>query len=92
MTAFEIEMLIAEYGDISLSEVRTKILGGRKYKCPKCKGVGKVTVKYNAHPQGLSDSGLNEDFRYKAIGCYLCGGYGYTFIKLEPNMAQQGWT
>lgn len=92
MKVHDIDVLISQYGDLKLSEIRLKIMGDRKYRCPNCNGIGVVRVKYNAYPSGLPDSGWVEDWKYKAVGCDLCNGHGYTVKEYVPNMIQQGWT
>lgn len=56
-----------------------------------CERCGKVSVRYNAYPSGLPDSGWVEDWKYKDIECDLCHGEGYTEHEYKPRMVQDGW-
>ena len=50
--------LAKRYGrNTTLGDLARKIQGDKSYKCPKCNGSGKVSVRYNAYPTGLPDSG-----------------------------------
>lgn len=75
----EIQKLIYEYGKGTTLEM---LLNGAKnvlpHECPKCKGKGSSSVKYNAYPKGMPDSGWVDDWKYKVVECDLCKGEGYT--------------
>ena len=84
--------LTKRYGSsTTLGDLARKIQGDKSYKCPKCNGSGKVSVRYNAYPTGLPDSGGVEDWKYKDIECDLCHGEGYTEHEYKPRMVQDGW-
>lgn len=92
MKVHEIINLCNKYGNnTKLEEVQRIIQGNRIYKCPKCNGKGSVSVRYNAYPSSLPDSGWVEDWKYKDISCDLCQGEGYTSHEYKPKMVQDGW-
>lgn len=92
MKVHEIINLCNTYGyNTKLEEVLKMIQGDRIYKCPKCNGKGVVSVRYNAYPSGLPDSGWVEDWKYKDVTCDLCHGEGYTSHEYKPKMIQDGW-
>lgn len=78
-------------GEVTLDQVVRHIQGKKTHKCPKCGGTGTVSVRYNAYPQGLPDSGWVEDWQYKSVECDLCKGEGYTEEEYRPRMIQDGW-
>lgn len=81
-------------GEVTLDQIIKHvqdIRGNRIYKCPKYGGTGYVSVKYNAYPPGLPDSGWVEDWQYKDVECDLCQGEGYTAKEYRPKMVQDGW-
>lgn len=88
----DIEALIRVYGgEKTLNQILKQELNKTPYKCPKCNGVGTNSVKYNAYPSGLPDSGWVEKWEYKDVKCNLCNGDGYTAKEYKPKMVQQGW-
>jgi hypothetical protein len=88
----EIVNLIKIFGeDATLKQVLLTVSGGRKYKCPKCNGKGKITVKYNAYPKGLPDSGFVYEEAFKDIECDICKGDGYTREEYRPKYIQDGF-
>lgn len=88
----DIEFLIGVYGgEKTLNQILEKELSKTPYKCPKCNGSGTNSVRYNAYPSGLPDSGWVEDWKYKNVICDLCNGEGYTSKEYKPRMIQQGW-
>lgn len=92
MRVNEVIELCEKYGkNTTLEQLRKKIQGNKIHKCPKCDGKGTVSVRYNAYPLGLPDSGWVEDWRYKDIICDLCNGEGYTENEFKPKMVQEGW-
>lgn len=92
MKIHEVKTLISTYGeDATLSDVLKIVQGNKIHRCPKCKGAGKVSIRYNAYPSGLPDSGWVQDWKYKDIDCDLCGGEGYTEREYRPRMVQDGW-
>lgn len=92
MKICEIEQLISEYGELTtLGYILKKVQGNRVHKCPKCNGKGNISVKYNAYPSNLPDSGWVEDWQYKDVTCDLCDGEGYTEHAYKPKMVQDGW-
>lgn len=89
---YEVVNLCSVYGrNTTLGELCRIIQEGRIYKCPKCDGAGKLTMKYNAYPSGLPDSGFVYEEGIKTIDCDLCNGEGYTSIKYIPKMVQDGF-
>lgn len=86
-----IKALYEEYGDKPLSEIIQELKGNNKFECPECKGLGCVSIKYNAYPQGLPDSGFVYEPKYKRHKCSLCDGLGYTEYEFEPHYIQDGW-
>ena len=89
---YDIQQLINEFGpDITLKDVLDRVKGKYIYKCPKCNGKGTISVKYNAYPSGLPDSGWVDDWKYKDVKCDLCNGKGYTAIKYRIRMVQDGY-
>lgn len=92
MKIHEIKNLIFLYGEnTTLNDVLKDIQKNKIYKCPKCQGAGIISVKYNAYPSGLPDSGWVEDWQYKDVECELCQGEGYTDKEYVPRMIQDGW-
>lgn len=88
----DIENLIYFYGgDTTLNQILESALEKTPYKCPKCEGKGTNSVKYNAYPKGLPDSGFVDDWRYKDVKCDLCRGQGYTDREYKPKIIQRGW-
>lgn len=88
----DIESLIGVYsGEKTLNQILEQELNKTPYKCPKCKGIGTNSVRYNAYPSSLPDSGWVEDWKYKDVRCELCNGEGYTVKEYKPKMVQQGW-
>ena len=80
------------YGEKTTLGEFVKIIQENKiHTCPKCNGTGTVSVKYNAYPSGLPDSGWVEDWKYKEVECDLCKGEGYTEHEYKPKMIQDGW-
>ena len=59
--------------------------------CPKCKGRGYVSKRYNAYPSGLPDSGWVDDWKKTDVECDLCKGHGWTEKEWKPKMVQDGW-
>lgn len=78
-------------GDITLNRILLIVSGGRKYKCPKCNGKGKITVEYNGYPKGLPDSGWVYEAAFKDIECDICEGEGYTREEYKPKYIQDGF-
>lgn len=78
-------------GEVTLDQVLKHIQGNKIHKCPKCHGKGTISVKYNAYPSGLPDSGWGVDWKYRDEPCDLCNGEGYTEHKYKPRMVQDGW-
>ncbi len=92
MTIAAIKGLGYQYGeDFTLGERLKKVQGNKIYKCPKCNGVGHITVEYNAYPKGLPDSGFVYERAFKDVKCDLCNGEGYTAHEYKPKMVQDGW-
>ena len=88
----EIVDLIKIFGeDATLKQVLLTISDGRKYKCPKCEGKGKITVEYNGYPKGLPDSGFVYEAAFKDIECDICKGEGYTREEYKPKYIQDGF-
>lgn len=88
----DIVNLIKIFGeDTTLKQVLLTVSGGRKYKCPKCNGAGKITVKYNGYPSGLPDSGFVYEAAFKDIECDICKGEGYTREEYKPKYIQDGF-
>ena len=50
-----------------------------------------ISIRYNAYPSGLPDSGYGYEPRYKQRKCSLCDGLGYTEYEFEPHYIQDGW-
>ena len=84
----DIKNLIADYGEsTTLKDVLKKVQENRKYKCPKCGGSGKITIRKNvAEYWECSDR-----YEYNSIECDLCNGEGYTEHEYKPKMVQDGW-
>jgi hypothetical protein len=84
----DIKNLIADYGEsTTLKDVLKKVQGNRKYKCPKCGGSGKITIRKDvAEYWECSDR-----YEYNSIECDLCNGEGYTEHEYKPKMVQDGW-
>ena len=92
MKVHEVIELVEDYGaNTTLGDLARSIQKEKIYKCPKCHGTGKVSVRYNAYPSGLPDSGFVEVWKYKDIECDLCHGEGYTEHEYKPRMIQDGW-
>lgn len=88
----DIVNLIKIFGeDTTLKQVLLTVSGGRKYKCPKCNGTGKITVKYNGYPSGLPDSGFVYEAAFKDIECDICKCEGYTREEYKPKYIQDGF-
>lgn len=88
----EVKGLIEQYGEkATLGEILRKVQGNKIFKCPKCDGIGYVTVEYNCYPSGLPDSGWVYQPGYKNKKCNLCKGEGYTSHEYKPKMIQDGW-
>ena len=91
---FDIEMLCKHHGEhTTLGELLEKFKGKRKYKCPKCKGVGKlqkINPFWDSPEPGL---GFSDDGKYELFDCDLCKGKGYTAHEYKPKMkyVQDGW-
>lgn len=75
--------------EVELQESMARL--GKPFKCAKCHGKGTVSVKYNAYPTGLPDSGWVDDWQYKDVQCDLCKGVGWTEKEYKPKMVQEGW-
>lgn len=89
---YEIINLIKIFGeDTTLKQVLSIVSGGRKYKCPKCDGKGKITVEYNGYQKGLPDSGFVYEAAFKDIECDICKGEGYTREEYKPKYIQDGF-
>lgn len=86
-----VKELYEEYGDKPLSEIIQELKGDNKFECPECKGLGYVSIEYNAYPSGLPDSGFVYKPGYKHRKCNLCNGLGYTEYEFEPHYVQDGW-
>lgn len=92
MKIHEAISLMEDYGEnTTLGDLVKKVQGKMIHKCPKCNGTGTVSVKYNAYPSGLPDSGWVEEWRYREVKCGLCNGEGYTEHQYKPKMIQDGW-
>jgi rubrerythrin len=91
MRPYDVEMMIKIYGDIKLSELLEKLKGNKKFICPKCKGKGTVSIKYDAYPTGLPDSGWVSDWQYKDVDCDVCKGHGYTEKQMKPKYEFVGY-
>lgn len=92
MKICEVIKLAERYGrSTTLGELVRTVQGDKIHRCPKCHGSRAVSVKYNAYPSGLPDSGWVEDWKYKNIECDLCHGEGYTEHEYKPRMIQDGW-
>lgn len=88
----DIKNLISVYGgESTLNQILEKKLSQKPYKCPKCNGIGTNSIRYNAYPSGLPDSGWVERWEYKDVECDLCNGEGCTVKEYKPKMVQQGW-
>lgn len=75
----EISALIREYGKgTTLQTLMNSARNTLRYECPKCNAQGSKSVKYNAYPKGMPDSGWVDDWQYKTVECDLCHGEGYT--------------
>lgn len=88
---YNLERLASRYGDRKISDIITELKGKNIHKCPKCKGRGYVTEKYNGYPSGLPDSGWVYEAAYRDIKCDLCNGVGWTEHEYKPKMVQNGW-
>jgi hypothetical protein len=78
-------------GEMTIDGLISKIKGDRIYQCPKCSGKGSTSVRCNAYPSGLPDSGWVDDWKYKDVQCDLCQGFGYNNKEYKPKMIQNGW-
>lgn len=84
--------LMEKYGtETTLGEMVKIVQGNKIHKCSKCNGRGIVSIRYNAYPSGMPDSGWVEDWKYKNVECDLCHGEGYTEHEYKPKMVQDGW-
>lgn len=91
MKAREAIELMEKYGaETTLGEMVKIVQGNKIHKCPKCNGRGDVSIRYNAYPSGMPDSGWVEDWKYKNVECDLCHGEGYTEHEYKPKMVQDG--
>lgn len=89
---YVVEQYAEKYGEnATIGELLNAMKGSRTYRCPKCGGRGWISVKYNAYPEGLPDSGWVEDWRKKDVKCSLCKGHGWTEKEYRPKMVRQGW-
>jgi len=86
MKIYDLELLMSQYGDLSLTKIIGKIKGQRDFKCPKCNGMGTVQVQTRAESWGYWDA------EYATRNCDLCKGIGYTYTEHKPKMIQDGWT
>lgn len=92
MKTCDIVDLIKIFGEnTTLKQVLLIVSGGRKHKCPKCNGKGKITVEYNGYPKGLPDSGFVYEAAFKDIECDICKGEGYTREEYKPKYIQDGF-
>lgn len=92
MKVHEVIDLVEDYGaNTTLGDLARALQKEKIHKCPKCHGTGKVSIRYNAYPSGLPDSGWVEDWKYKDVECDLCQGEGYTEHEYKPKMIQDGW-
>ncbi len=82
----KIDDLISEHGEnTTLAQVKRKMLGKRRFKCPKCNGTGYTYETYNAYPRGLPDSGWGYEEGIRSHVCDLCDGVGYTEREYAPK-------
>jgi len=89
---YEVVDMINIFGEnATLKQVLSIVSGGRKYKCPKCDGKGKITVEYNGYSKGLPDSGFVYEAAFKYIECDICKGEGYTREEYKPRYVQDGF-
>lgn len=76
-----------EYGgNTTIDQLLEFVQPSKRYVCPRCKGDGFITIKYD--PDFCIDSFTNphwnlahddfHDWRYKNRSCTLCNGKGYT--------------
>lgn len=87
-----IERYAEKYGEnATVKELLAMMKGTRQFRCPKCKGRGYVSKRYNAYPSGLPDSGWVDDWKKTDVECDLCNGYGWTEKEWKPKMVQDGW-
>lgn len=92
MKIHEIISLCNQYGEnTTLKDVLLSVQGDNKYLCPKCNGMGTITIEYNGYPSGLPDSGFVYEAAYRKEECDLCKGQGYTNRQMKPHMVQDGW-
>lgn len=92
MKIHEIISLCNQYGEnTTLKDVLLSVQGDNKYLCPKCNGMGTLTIEYNGYPSGLPDSGFVYEPAYREEECDLCKGEGYTDKLMKPRMVQDGW-
>jgi hypothetical protein len=92
MKTCDIVELIKMFGEnTTLKQVLLIASDGRKFKCPKCDGKGKITVEYNGYPRGLPDSGFVYEAAFKDIECDICKGEGYTREEYKPKYIQDGF-
>lgn len=92
MKTCEVVDMINLFGEnATLKQVLLIVSGGRKYKCPKCDGKGKITVRYNSYPKGLPDSGFVYEEAFKDIECDICKGEGYTREEYKARYIQDGF-
>lgn len=92
MKIHEIISLCNQYGEnTTLKDILLSIQGDNKYLCPKCNGMGTLTIEYNGYPSGLPDSGFVYEAAYRKEECDLCKGQGYTNRQMKPHMVQDGW-
>ncbi|AEX26663.1 hypothetical protein KP27_198 [Klebsiella phage KP27] len=79
MTLKDFENMCRAYGSsTTLSELAESAKKERPHVCPKCNGKGYETIRYNAYPSGLPDSGWVEDMKDFNKECDLCNGHGRT--------------
>lgn len=87
MRVYEAVSLMERYGEnLTLGSLVKKIQGNKIYKCPKCKGTGRMEKKC-----WLYDREGGASCTHKYVDCDLCYGEGYTDCEYKPKMVQDGW-
>jgi DnaJ-class molecular chaperone len=85
MKIYDLEQLLIQHGDLSLTQIINKMKGNNQFKCPKCNGKGTVKICVRRGEWGYSDDVIEDK------DCDLCKGVGYTYKEYKPKMVQDGW-
>jgi hypothetical protein len=88
MRIYEAIVLKRRYGNITLEELVTKLMGNNVFKCPKCIGMG--TIEKTNYSRDWHSGIEYADGTY-TTNCDVCNGVGYTDKPLQPKMVQAGW-